>query len=209
MSLIDSLIKESWLKTPAIIKAFRKIKRKDFMIGWRGPEADPLDISEINEAFPIGFGQTISQPMTVAFMLELLQPQKGQKILDIGSGSGWTTALLSFIAEPGKVIGLEIVPELSEFGKENVEKYGFISRKIAEIILADGRQGYKQEAPYDRILASATAEKIPQAWKDQLKTGGRLVAPVKNKIVMLQKNKNNKFETEEYSGFAFVPLVKK
>lgn len=179
------------------------------MIGWRGPEADPLDISEINEAFPIGFGQTISQPMTVAFMLELLQPQKGQKILDIGSGSGWTTALLSFIAEPGKVIGLEIVPELSEFGKENVEKYGFISRKIAEIILADGRQGYKQEAPYDRILASATAEKIPQAWKDQLKTGGRLVAPVKNKIVMLQKNKNNKFETEEYSGFAFVPLVKK
>ena len=88
MSLIDSLIQQGWLKTPEIIEAFRKIKRIDFL-----PE-DMKDLAELNEALPIGYGQTISQPLVVAFMLELLQPKKGEKILDIGSGSGWTALSL-------------------------------------------------------------------------------------------------------------------
>ena len=121
MSLIDSLIQQGWLKTPEIIEAFRKIKRIDFL-----PE-DMKDLAELNEALPIGYGQTISQPLVVAFMLELLQPKKGEKILDIGSGSGWTSALLADIVSQkensGKVIAIEFIPELKEFGEKNVAKY--------------------------------------------------------------------------------------
>jgi protein-L-isoaspartate(D-aspartate) O-methyltransferase len=105
MSLIDLLVRDGWLKTEAIINAFKKIKRQDFMpaapIGsdprlFYGRE-DLKNLAELNEALPIGEGQTISQPLTVAFMLELLQPKEGDKILDVGSGSGWTTALLAYI----------------------------------------------------------------------------------------------------------------
>ena len=97
MALIDSLVEQGWLKTPRIIKAFRKIKRIDFL-----PE-DMKDLAELNEALPIGYGQTISQPLVVAFMLELLEPKPGDKILDIGAGSGWTTALLAeIVSQQGK-----------------------------------------------------------------------------------------------------------
>ncbi len=90
MFLIDELIDDGWLKTPEIIEAFRKIKRADFL-----PE-DLKKSAELNEALPIGYGQTISQPLVVAFMLEQLSPQPGDKILDVGSGSGWTTAHFYF-----------------------------------------------------------------------------------------------------------------
>jgi len=115
--LIDSLIEDGWLKTPRIIEAFRKIKRADFM------SDDIKNLAELNEALPIGYGQTISQPLTVAFMLEQLQPEPCQKILDIGSGSGWTSALLAHIVGlEGKVIAIEIIPKLKEFGKRNTAK---------------------------------------------------------------------------------------
>ena len=91
MALIETLIQEGWLKTPRIIEAFKKIKRADFL------PAEQRPLAELNEALSIGQGQTISQPLVVAFMLELLQPEPGDKILDIGSGSGWTTALLAHI----------------------------------------------------------------------------------------------------------------
>src|SRR4030043_2280630 len=90
MALINDLIKEGWLKTPRIIEAFSKIKRVDFL-----PE-DIKDLAEENTALSIGFGQTISQPLVVAFMLELLEPKPGENILDIGAGSGWTAALLAY-----------------------------------------------------------------------------------------------------------------
>src|SRR4030043_301649 len=144
MGLIDSLIKDGWLKTPEIIKAFREIKRVDFMparIGYAegvagGPE-DMKNLAEINEALPIGYGQTISQPLVVAFLIEQLQPQSGEKVLDIGSGSGWTSALLgNIVGEKGKVIAIEIVPELKEFGEKNISKYNFIKRGIVEFICA-------------------------------------------------------------------------
>ena len=95
MSLTDSLIKDGWLETPRIIEAFKTVKRADFMT------KDTKSLAELNEAVPIGMGQTISQPLVVAFMLEQLQPEPGDKILDVGSGSGWTSALL------GEIVGLK------------------------------------------------------------------------------------------------------
>jgi protein-L-isoaspartate(D-aspartate) O-methyltransferase len=202
MALIEDLINEGWLKTPEIINAFRKIKRADFLPN------DIVNLAELNEALPIGMGQTISQPLVVAFMLELLSPKEGDKILDIGSGSGWTTALLSeIVGKNGKVIGIEIIPELKEFGEKNVLKYNFINKGVAKIICDDGSKGYIEEAPFDKILASASARKIPESWKKQLKIGGRIVAPIDNSIWLFIKKNDNNFEEQEYPGFVFVPLV--
>ena len=204
MNLIDNLINEGWLKTPRIIEAFRKIKRIDFLP--KGME----DLAELNEALPIGYGQTISQPLVVAFMLEQLEPKEGEKILDIGSGSGWTSALLGEVVGPeGKVIAIDIVPELVEFGEKNVAKYDFIKSGIAEFICADGSKGYEKEAPFDKILASASAETLPQAWKEQLKIGGRIVTPIGSSIWLFIKKTESDFAEIEYPGFAFVPLITK
>jgi len=204
MALIDSLIKEGWLKTPRIIEAFGKIKRVDFVT------KEMKDLAELNEALPIGYGQTISQPLVVAFMLELLQPQPGEKILDVGSGSGWTSALLAeTVGEQGKVIAIEVIPELMAFGKSNIEKYNFIKKGIVECLCFDGSKGHNKEAPFDKILASATAREIPSAWKAQLKVSGRIVTPIGNSIWLFVKKNQNEFEEIEYPGFVFVPLIEK
>ena len=202
--LIDSLIEEGWLKTPKIIEAFRKIKRVDFLP--KGME----NLVELNEALPIGCGQTISQPLVVAFMIEQLQPQPGEKILDIGSGSGWTTALLAeIVGDKGKVIAMEIIPELKKFGEKNVAKYNFIKRGQVQFICTDGSKGYEKEAPFDGILVSASIQQaeVPRTWKEQLKIGGRIVTPIGSSIWILTKKSEKNFEEIEYPGFAFVPLI--
>lgn len=200
MSLIDFLVKNKWLKTPIIIQAFEQVNREDFM-----PE-EVKGFSEENEAIPIGSGQTISQPLTVAFMLEQLEPKEEDNILDVGSGSGWTTALLSFIVgNKGKVTAIEVIPELKEFGEKNAAE--FVKKGIAKFILGDGSLGYKKEAPYDKILVSASASKVPLALKEQLKVGGRMVIPVKESIFTIIKKSEKEFEQIEHEGFVFVPLV--
>ncbi len=205
MDLIDSLIEEKWLKTPKIIESFRKIKRKDFL------SEDLKNLAELNEALLIGYGQTISQPLVVAFMLEQLQPKEGDKILDIGSGSGWTSALLSeIVGEKGKVIAIEIIPELLKFGRNNTAKYNFVKKGIAEFVCTDGSKGYEKEAPYDKILVSASVQdKIPEIWRKQLKVGGRIVVPINSSIWLFIKKGKDNFEKKEYPGFAFVPLIEK
>lgn len=205
MGLIEDLIKGEWLKTPEIIKAFQNIKRIDFL-------PDKIkNLAEINEALSIGWGQTISQPLVVAFMLELLQPSFGEKILDIGAGSGWTSALLAkIVGEKGKIIAIDIVPELVEFGRNNVSKYNFIEKGIVEFICADGSKGYKKIDSFDKILCSAEVrEKIPKSWKKQLKVGGRIVTPIKSSIWLFEKESSGIFRETEYPGFSFVPLIER
>lgn len=200
--LIFSLVEEGWLKTPNIIRAFLTIKREDFVLD------KVKDSAYLNTALSIGFGQTISQPLVVAFMLELLQPQKGEKILDIGSGSGWTTALLAYLVQPtGKVIGIDIKKELITFGENNVKKYNFLRKKIVEFIWSDGKLGYEKYAPYDKILVSASSDTIPSKLLEQLKINGRLVIPIQDTIILVEKLANNKIKTQEFPGFVFVPLV--
>lgn len=213
MDLIDHLIAEGWLKTPEIIEAFRNVRRPDFIsedFSYRFSQDLALknEIAQIDEPLSIGYGQTISQPAVVAFMLELLSPMKGNTVLDIGSGSGWTTALLSHIVgEKGKVIAMEVIPALKEFGEKNADKYGFVKRGIARFIAGDGSKGYMKEAPFDAILVSASAEKIFDSWKDQLTIGGRIVASWNQGIVKLVKRSKTDFTEEFYPGFLFVPLI--
>ena len=163
-------------------------------------------------ALPIGHGQTISQPKTVAIMLELLDPCRGQNILDVGSGSGWTTALLCYIAgHEGKVTAIERIEGLMEWGKGNVSKYKNYVKNgeegIAEFYLADGKKGFPKNAPYDRILVNASAKVIPEDLKSQLKIGGKMVIPVRNNLIYLEKKSENNFYKEEYPGFNFVALM--
>jgi protein-L-isoaspartate(D-aspartate) O-methyltransferase len=200
--LVNDLIRKGYLKNDLIIDAFSEINRLEFV-----PEELESE-AEADIALPIGYGQTISQPLTVAIMFELLDPSCGQKILDIGSGSGWTSALLAYIVgKQGKVIAMERSGELCEFGKNNADKYGYVKNNILEFHCADGSKGFPEEAPFDRILVSAAAEYVPNELKGQLKTGGKMVIPIINSIWYLEKKGENEFEKEEYPGFSFVPLV--
>lgn len=200
--LVNDLIKEGYLKTDIIIDAFWEISRIEFV------PKDLESIAEANIPLPIGYGQTISQPLTVAIMFELLDPQRGQNVLDVGSGSGWTTALLAYIVgEKGRVTAMERISELCEFGKKNAGKYNFIKKGIVEFHNADGVKGYEKNAPYDRILVSAVTKEVPKNLKDQLNIGGKMVIPVNNDIWYLEKKGKNEFYKEEYPGFSFVPLV--
>ena len=201
--LINNLIESSYLKTPRIIEAFKRIDRADFV-----PE-NLREQAYVDAPLPIGGGQTISQPLTVAFMLELLEPDQGDMILDVGSGSGWTTALLAeIVGEKGKVFAIERVPELCEFGKKNVAKHNFIASGRVEMVCGDGTKGWSDKnIIFDKILAGASGEKLPEAWKKQLKIGGRIVVPLEHSIWLFIKKGENDFEEVEYPGFVFVPLI--
>lgn len=195
------LVKNGYLKTPAIIEVFQKIDRRDFVL----PEYAGHAYS--NLPLPIGKGQNLSQPLIVAFMLELLTPQKGEKVLEIGFGSGWQTALLAeLVGEEGRVITMEIDPELKKNAEENLEKYGFLEKGTVKVILGDGSFGYADEAPFDKIIISGRAERISDDWKKQLKLGGRLVAPVKDSIVFLEKIEADCFLEKNFFGFKFASL---
>lgn len=202
-SLIKELIRGGYFKNPTLIGAFEKIDRIDFV-----PENFKNE-AYLNQPLPIGFGQTISQPLTVAFMLELLEPKTDEKILDVGAGSGWVSALLAqVVGEKGKVLAIERIPELCEFGKQNLAKYNFIEKGIVELICGDASKGYAKGAPYDKIIAAAAGQEVPAVWKDELKIGGRLVMPLGNRIVVLDKVGPNEFEEKEFFGFSFVPLIR-
>ena len=198
--LVKELIARRALKTRSIISAFRRTDRQKFVRPETAAEAYG------DYPLPIGFGQTISQPYTVAFMLELLEPRQGEKILDVGSGSGWTTALLAHIVgEKGKVFGVEIVPELVAFGQENLKKNKLPQ---AEIRQAGEIFGLPEEAPFDRILVSAASSKVvPPELLTQLKAGGTMIIPLGNSIMRLRKTAAGKTEVEEFPCVVFVPLV--
>ena len=200
--LVDQLVAEGVLKTPVIIAAFRAIDRADFVPLEHAAEAYG------NYPLPLAAGQTISQPWTVAFMLERLAPQPGDNVLDVGSGSGWQTALLAhMVGEAGHVTALEIVPELCEMGQRNVEKYGFIESGQVEMHCMSGRGGYAARVPFHKIVAAAAGVDVPEAWQTQLLPGGSIVTPVGSSILRLTKSDEGTWQREEFPGFAFVPLV--
>jgi len=185
-------------KNDLIDKAFREIDRSNFVL----PKY--IDSADLDIPLPIGEGQTISQPSTVRAMLAWLGAHPGERVLDVGCGSGWTTALLSRIVGPkGKVYAIERIPELKKFGQKNCRRAGI---KNAQFFLAGKELGLSKEAPFDRILVSASAEKISQELINQLKTNGKMVMPVGNSIFEIRKRKND-LKITEHPGFVFVPLI--
>lgn len=197
--LIDGLIRKGVLQTPAIEDALMEIDRKDFV------SEKHKDLAYVDEALPIGYQQTISQPYTVVFMLESLNPHQGERVLDVGSGSGWTTALLAkIVGEEGRVFGVELVPELVRFGKKNLAKYDL---EQAEIRQATNELGLQEEAPFDKILVSAADDHVPNELVSQLKVGGVMVIPIQGGLWKVTKVSDKEVETEVYEGFVFVPLV--
>lgn len=201
--LINDLINQGYLKTPRIISAFCAVDRANFV-----PD-EIKDQAYLNHALPIGWGQTISQPLTVAFMLELLKPTEGSKVLDIGLGSGWQAALLSeIVGEKGKIIAVEYVKEVFEFGKKNLEKTGYLKKNI-EVFCDDSSCGFPKFAPYDFIIGAAATPKISEELIKELKVEGRLVLPIGGlfqKIVLAEKESEDKTIYKDFPGFVFVPM---
>ena len=202
--LVNSIVESGYLKTKSIIEAFRAVDRIYFV-----PE-DKKRQAYDDVALGIGYGATISQPTTVAFLLERLQAKKEDIVLEVGAGSGYVTALLSVIVKKrGKVFALDYIPELVEIAQENIKSFQkSYGGNLSEISLftADGKLGLPIEAPFDKILSSAQAKEIPKAWKEQLKKGGRIVTPFNSSIVVVDKIREDDYKIREYSGFVFVPL---
>lgn len=198
--LTQNLIVADSLRTPEIIDAWRKIDRADFV-----PSDKKVNAYE-NRPLPIGFGQTISQPQVVALMLELLQPKCGEKILDVGSGSGWQSALLAeIVGETGEVTSVERIPEIFTFGKNNLEKYHFNNIKS---VVGDGTLPMKPTGYYDKTIVAAAGESVPEVLKSELKVGGILIMPIEESIFVLTKIDAEHFSTKELPRFLFVPLIR-
>lgn len=202
LELVSYLKKTGALKSKPLEKALLKTPRHLFV-----PE-DLQKSAYRDYPLHIGRGQTISQPSTVVLMTQLLEPKAGQKILEIGTGSGWQSALLSmFVGSKGKVFTIELIPALAESAEKNLAK---LKIKNVEVVVGNGSVGLEKEAPFDRIIVTAAAPAISEDLKSQLKAGGRIVAPVGDryaqKMTIIKRTKNG-FETEEMpSYFAFVPL---
>ena len=178
--------------------AFDAVPRSGFLprsARWRASYDGPIGI---------GHGQTNSQPRTVEAMLRLLDVRPGSRVLDVGSGSGWTTALLAHLTGPtGSVLGLEIVPELVASGAANLSATGM---GWASIEQARDSLGSEDRAPFDRILVSAAARTLPEELVRQLVDGGRLVVPVASTMLLVVRSGEDRVVTE-HGGYRFVPLV--
>jgi len=192
-------LEEKGITETNVLEAIRKIPRHLFL------ESAFENFAYQDKSFPIRAGQTISQPYTVAFQTELLQVKKGDKILEIGTGSGYQTAVLC-------VIGAEVysIERQSELFKKTIIFLPKIGIRPKKIIFGDGYKGFPEEAPFDSILVTAGAKIIPRELMTQLKIGGRLVIPLgeKDQIMTVLIRKNEKqFEKHEFGKFRFVPLL--
>jgi protein-L-isoaspartate(D-aspartate) O-methyltransferase len=177
---------------------FAAVDRADFL-----PASQRGNAGQDRALF-LGHGQTGSQPTTVRTMLRLLDPQPGERILDVGSGSGWTTALLAaLVTSAGRVYGVELVPELTAWGRINLERYDVPWASISQA--EPTRVGLPEHAPYDRILVSAEARDLPAALVDQLGSPGRMVIPVAGRLSVVDRTEES-VTVRRVGHYAFVPL---
>lgn len=184
-----------------VLNAFKKIPRHEFV-----PEENKPDAYE-DCPLPIGKGQTISQPYMAALMTELLKLKDDSRVLEIGTGSGYQTAILCDIA--AEVYSIERIPYLAERAGKILNGLGYKNFKINT---GDGSTGWAEHSPYDGILVTAGAPKIPESLVAQLKESGRLVVPVGNsfsQVLTLVEKKGRSFNTEQVCGCVFVPLIGK
>ena len=164
----------------------------------------------VNRPQPIGHGQTISQPYIVALMTDLLDLKGDEKVLEVGSGSGYQAAVLAEILRGGEVYTVEVVPALADLAKRRLIKLGYSNVMLKQ---GDGYQGWPEHAPYDAIVATAAPERLPNALIKQLKSGGRMVVPVgrprsRQNLVVVEMSAERRVCSHEVLPVAFVPMVK-
>ncbi len=196
---LAKLLEEKGITDKNVLEAIKEIPRHLFL------NSSFEDFAYQDKAFPIGAGQTISQPYTVAFQSQLLQVKKGDKILEIGTGSGYQTAVLCLLG--AKVYTVERQNELFKTTSLLLPKLGIRPKHLS---FGDGYKGLPTHAPFDSIIVTAGAPIIPKPLMAQLKIGGKLVIPVGDKeqiMTMLIRKNETQFEKHEYGDFRFVPLL--
>ena len=203
--LINYLISEGILKTEKVINAFEIVPRHLFVT------EEHLDEAYDDVPIPIIEGTTVSQPSIVAEMLEELELEEGNKVLEVGTGSGWLTGLLSYcVGENGLIISLDGDMFVVDFAKRNLDK---IKAKNVEVIIADGTLGYERRAPYDRIIYSVALPEFPKIVLGQLKVNGIAIAPIgskdEQKLVKITRESEKKYKTEELGAVVFAPAYGK
>lgn len=198
-SMVD-VIQEYGVKNKTILDVMLKVPRHEFV-----PES-MREHAYADCPLPIGYNQTISQPFTVAFMLDALELREGYSILEVGCGSGYNAALIKELVKDGKVVSVEVIKELVNFAKENLARLNY----NIKVVSSDGSQGYKKDAPYDRIIATCACPSIPKPWITQLNEGGIIIAPVGTGLYqeMLKAKKiKGELKITSIGSFRFVPLV--
>jgi protein-L-isoaspartate(D-aspartate) O-methyltransferase len=199
--MVQTQIKARGVGDPAVLKAMETVPRHEFVpLPWRKQAYQ-------DHPLPIGHGQTISQPYIVGVMSEVLQVKPGQKVLEIGTGSGYQAAVLA--AMGAQVYTVEIIPGLVRRADATLKRLGYDTVKVK---LADGNYGWPSQAPFDRIIVTAGAKRIPPALIKQLKPGGRMVIPVGSgpwgeELTLVRKDLGGKISTQSLMAVRFVPLV--
>jgi len=186
---------------PRVMDAFARVPREDFV------PADLRHEAFANRPLPIGDDQTISQPFMVALMTDLLNPRPDHTVLEIGTGSGYQAAILSLLVK--QVYSLEIVPALARKAAERLERLGYANVMVRQ---CDGYRGWAEHAPFDGIVVTAAAPKVPPPLVEQLRPGGRLVIPVgrpfsAQRLLVVDKDESGESSSREVLGVAFVPLT--
>jgi protein-L-isoaspartate(D-aspartate) O-methyltransferase len=199
--MVEQQLKARDITDLNVLEAMSKIPREEFIPDTKKQNA------YADHPLSIGHMQTISQPYIVALMCQLLELKGNEKVLDIGTGSGYEAAVLSYLAK--EVITIEVIPKLAQSAQQTLQKLGYDNIKV---IVDDGRNGAPDYAPFDAIKSAATSNQVPLAWKRQLKIGGRIVLPLKENshqnLIRLTK-KETEFQKENFGGVAFVPLIEK
>jgi protein-L-isoaspartate(D-aspartate) O-methyltransferase len=196
--LLESLRREGCLRSPGIVRAFMDVPREGFV----RPEDMPHAYSD--QPLHIGSGQTISAPHMVAIMTELIRPGKADRVLEVGAGSGYQAAILSRLVR--RVYAMELEPGLVSLARKNLKRAGI---RNVEVVQGDGSLGLPEHAPYDRIMVTCAADMIYPAWKEQLREGGILIAPVDSGFhqeLTLAEKKKGRLRAREILSCVFVPL---
>lgn len=193
-------IEQRGIRNPDVLRAMRTVPRHEFVpaeLAEHAYEDKPLDI---------GYGVTISQPYIVAAMSELLELSKHHRVLEIGAGSGYQSAVLSALA--GEVFSIEIVPELAHTARQKLSRLGYFNVRVKQ---GDGYRGWPEEAPFDRIILTAAPDEVPSALIDQLGADGRLVAPVgadqQQDLIVIERSAEGALRRRVVFPVLFVPMI--
>ncbi len=202
MRMVADQVEARGIRNAKVLAALREVPRERFV------PSEARRFADADRPLPIGFGQTISQPYIVAYMTERLQVERSHRVLEIGTGSGYQTAVLATLS--GHVFSIEIVPELALRAEEILRELGYTAPVIRH---GDGYAGWPEQAPFDRILLTASPPEVPAALLDQLAVGGRLVAPVgrvseNQELILAVKDRRGRIRTSSLLPVRFVPMVR-